>query len=370
MRILHVIDTLDFGGAEKVLVALANGFVTRHQVTICCLTRIGELARELDSRVATFCMDRGAGNDYLLPWRLARRIRRSGYDVVHTHNWSVFLEGGIAGVLARVPVLIHTVHGSYRKLEVGAVPRVKRALRHWLERRVAHRFCRVVAVSDSIREQIPEVVGIDPTRLTTVHNGVADGGATGAPDGQGLTFISVGRFDAIKNHDMMVRAFARVAARYPNARLLLVGDGPQRSAIESLIAELNLRSKVELTGFRSDVAELLMSADVFLMSSRYEGISIALLEAMRAGLPTVATQVGGIPETVLPQRTGLLVPSEDIDGFAEAMRSLAASPGLRRQYGDAARALQLREFSSDAMLARYAALYARSTAIPEAGPCH
>lgn len=358
MRILHVIDTLDFGGAEKVLVSLANGFVARHEVAICCLTRIGELARDLDSRVKTFCMHRGEGNDYLLPWRLARQIRGNGYDVVHTHNWSVFLEGGIAGMLARVPVLVHTVHGSYQSLDAGAVPRVKRSLRHWLERRVARRFCRVVAVSDSIREQIPNVVGIEPGRLTTVHNGVACGAAKGTPDGQGLTFISVGRFDAIKNHDMMIRAFARVVAQFPDSTLVLVGDGPQRPAIESLIAGLNLGANVELTGFRSDVAELLGRADVFLMSSRYEGISIALLEAMRAGLPTVATQVGGIPETVLEHRTGLLVPTEDIDGFAAAMSSLAASPGLRRQYGDAAREFQAREFSSNAMLERYAALYA------------
>lgn len=357
MRILHVIDTLDFGGAEKVLVALANGFVTRHQVTICCLTRIGELARELDPRVQAFCMGRGQGNDYLLPWRLARHIRRTGYDVVHTHNWSVFLEGGIAGVLARVPVLIHTAHGSYRPLETGPIQSVKRSLRHWVERRVARRFRRVVAVSDSIREQIPAIVGIEPGRLTTVHNGVANGTACISADERGLTFITVGRFDTIKNHEMMIHAFASVAAKFPSAKLMLVGDGPRRAAIEALIDKLHLGPKVELTGFRSDVTELLVRADVFLMSSRYEGISIALLEAMRAGLPTVATRVGGIPETVIPQHTGLLVASEDTDAFAAAMISLAASPELRRQFGAAAHEFQSQVFSSSAMLERYGALY-------------
>jgi glycosyltransferase involved in cell wall biosynthesis len=357
MRILHVIDTLDVGGAEKVLIALANGFAAQHEVAICCVTRIGGLARELDSRVQAFSLGRGPGNDYLLPWRLARHIRRTGYDVVHTHNWSVFLEGGIAGVLARVPVLIHTVHGSYQALEAGPMQRLKRSLRHWLERRVARRFRHVVAVSDSIREQIPAVVGIEPERLTTVHNGVTNGAACTQAAARGLTFITVGRFDAIKNHELMIQAFAKVAAQFPTAKLMLVGDGPHRAPLEALVDTLGLESKVELTGFRSDVAHLLTQADVFLMSSRYEGVSIALLEAMRAGLPAVATRVGGIPETVIPDQTGLLVASEDTEGFAAAMSALAASPELRRQFGTAAREFQRREFSSSAMLERYGALY-------------
>lgn len=356
MRILHVIDTLDFGGAEKVLVALANGFAEQHQITICCLTRLGELARELDPRVQKFSMGRKAGNDYLLPWRLAWHIHKMRYDVVHTHNWSVFLEGGLAAALAGVPILVHTAHGSYQPAGRGRLDRAKRGLRHWLERRLAKRFAAIAAVSDSIRDAIPMVVGIDTHRLTTVHNGISPGTQIPASK-SGLTFVAVGRFDPIKNHDMMLHAFEKVVRQFPDARLMLVGDGPQRSAIESLVDELGLRNCVELTGFRSDVIDLLAKADIFLLSSRYEGISIALLEAMRAGLPAVATQVGGVPETVLPQRTGLLVASEDIEGFASAMGALAGSPELRRRLGTAAQDFQRQEFSLSAMLGRYGALY-------------
>jgi glycosyltransferase involved in cell wall biosynthesis len=219
------------------------------------------------------------------------------------------------------------------------------------------RFRRVAAVSDAIREYIPATVGIAAQRLCTVHNGVG-GEAISAPRNlDALTFITVGRLDAIKNHAMMVRAFARVAAVQPRARLMLVGDGPQRAALEALVDELGVRAQVELPGFRTDVSELLARADVFLMSSHYEGISIALLEAMRAGLPAVATRVGGIPETVLPQRTGLLVESGDTEAFADAMTTLAASPELRRKLGNAAKEFQHQEFSLDVMLARYGALY-------------
>lgn len=358
MRILHVIDTLEFGGAEKVLVALANGFAAQNQVSVCCISRVGELARELDPRIEVSCMHRGAGNDYLLPWRLARQMRRARYDVVHTHNWGVFLEGGIAACLARTPVAIHTVHGPYAPHGAGWVQSTKRALRHALERLVALGFRRVVAVSDSIRAYIPGTVGIGMGRLCTVHNGIVGGTVSAPPAAGTLSFITVGRLDAIKNHEMMINAFARVSKTVPHARLIIVGDGPRRPTIEALIDELGLRSSVDMLGFRSDVADLLAGADVFLMSSRYEGISIALLEAMRAGLPSVATNVGGIPETVLPELTGVLVESGDTEGFAHAMSTLAASPERRREWGAAAQALQQKEFSLEAMLARYAALYA------------
>ena len=358
MRILHVIDTLDFGGAEKVLVALANGFAAQHEVSVCCLSHIGELARELDPKVSVWAMGRGPGTGLLLPWRLLQRLRGNRYDVVHTHNWGVFLEAGIAAWLARVPVMIHTVHGPYLARGPGSAQRAKRALRHALERLVARSFRRVVAVSDSIRHYIPTTVGIAAHRLDTVHNGVGGDAIPVKHGNETVTFITVGRLDAIKNHALMLHAFSLVLARHPSARLVLVGDGPQRPALEALIDTLCMRSQVELPGFRTDVAELLSRADVFLMSSHYEGISIALLEAMRAGLPAVATRVGGIPETVLPERTGLLVESGDAEAFAQAMMRLACSAEMRRSFGAAARDFQQQEFSLDVMLARYGALYA------------
>ncbi|MEW6704323.1 MAG: glycosyltransferase [Pseudomonadota bacterium] len=360
MRILHVIDTLEFGGAEKVLVALANAACRRHEVSVCCLRHGGPLARELDPRIEVFAMGKQGGDDLLMPLRLARRIASQRYDVVHTHNWSVFLEGGMAAIRARVPV-VHTVHGPYNPTRAGWLPRAVRQIRHAMERRVAHRVRRVVAVSDAIRHYIPTTVGIDASRLTTIHNGI-DGSAPASPRREEVApvFISVGRLDAIKNQQMMLCAFAKVAAGRPAARLVLVGDGPQRPALQALAAELGIADRVRFDGFRNDVASALTEADVFLLSSRYEGISIALLEAMRAGLPTVATRVGGVSETVIDGQTGLLVEDQDAEGFARAMSSLASDPALRQRMGDAARRYQQAEFSLDRMLQRYEALYAGS----------
>lgn len=363
MRILHVIDTLEFGGAEKVLVALANGASRRHDVSVCCLRRSGPLAQELDPHIPVFTMGKGEGDDMLLPLRLSRRIAEARPDVVHTHNWSVFIEGGVAAARAGVGNVVHTVHGPYAAPRAGWLPRAKRQMRHAVERRVARGVRHIVAVSDAIREYIPATVGIAAHRLTTIHNGIQ--GAQAVPscrDGDRITFVSVGRLDTVKNQQMMLRAFAKVAAQEPRARLVLVGDGPQRATLEALAAELNMADRIRFDGFRTDVAEVLAEADVFLLSSHYEGISIALLEAMRAGLPAVATRVGGVAETVLAGRTGLLVEDDDTEAFALAMGTLAANPGLRLRMGEAARDFQQDEFSLDRMLQRYEALYASTPA--------
>lgn len=360
MRILHVIESLDFGGAEKVVVSLANGLADSHDVSICCIKRIGELRDELDCRIKVFCMDKAEGNDYLLPFRLARFLRRQRYDLVQTHNWAVFLEGGLAAVLAGTRRLVHTVHGPYPDYADRRIAQLKLMLRHFLERALARRCLRVVAVSDALHRYITADIGIPADRILTIHNGILEIPWSGATrqTGETVTFMTVGRLAPIKNHAMMLRAFAQVANARPGVRLVVVGDGPERARIEGIIRELRLQETVVLAGFRKEVAPCLREADVFLLTSRYEGISIALLESMQAGLPSICTAVGGMPETVLSGRTGLLVPSDDEDQLAQAMMRLVDSRSLREQMGRDSRAFFQREYSLSTMLGHYQELYA------------
>jgi glycosyltransferase involved in cell wall biosynthesis len=238
--------------------------------------------------------------------------------------------------------------------------RCKLALRHLLERRIARRFTRIATVSDAIRRYIETDIGIHGDRLLTVHNGIASGSspATAArTQGAPITFITVGRLAEIKNHGMMLRAFRKLLDTRPQARLVIVGDGPARTGIEHAITAMNLTAQVTLTGFRTDTAALLAQADVFLLTSRYEGISIALLEAMRARLPALCTRVGGIPETVRDGESGLLVGLDDDAALADAMLRLADSPAERVRMGAAGYAWFMHEFSLDTMLHRYEQLY-------------
>ena len=359
MRILHVIESLEFGGAEKIVISLANGMAASHEVAVCCVKAVGALGPELDPRIRAFSLGKGEGNDLGLPLRLARVIRRERYDVVHTHNWGVFLEGTLAAMLARVPVRVHTVHGPYTAYAASAAGRVKQALRHFLERRAARHVRRIAAVSDAIREYITREIGVDPAAVITLHNGIpVEGAAQPARAGEGpAVFITVGRLAAIKNHDLMLRAFHRALDSGARARLVVVGDGPERGAIERYVRDQGLGDRVELLGFRSDVGELLGGADVFVLTSRYEGISVALLEAMRAGLPVIATNVGGIPETVRDGQTGLLAGPEDVEGIARAMGELAASSSRRRELGRRGLEFLVEEFSAARMTQRYLDLY-------------
>lgn len=362
MRILHLIESLEFGGAEKVVVTLANAMACAHEVTVCCAKRTGELARELDSSIRVHCLDAREGNDPRLPFRLAALVRREGAQVVHSHNWSLFIEAALGA--GRAGALVHTVHGPYLSHASTWTGRLKRVLRHRVERRVASRFRRIATVSNAIASYVREEIGLPAERLVTVHNGIPDG--VSAPDrsgrrtstnGETVGFLSVGRLAAVKNQALLLRAFALVLRSQPRAHLLVVGDGPERATLTALIEELGLRGAVSLTGFRTDVPDLLAEADVFVLSSSYEGISMALLEAMQAGLPVVATRVGGVPETVVDGETGLLVSAGDREGLAAAMLRLASSPELRAAMGQRGRLLQAREFSLRVMTERYLQIY-------------
>lgn len=357
MRILYLIESLEFGGAEKMLVGLANGFAADHAVTVCCIKRTGALTQELDPRIEVLCLDKPEGTSYGLMLRLWRLMRRGRYDVVHTHNWSVFAESGVAALLARVPVLIHTSHGRYASVATTAAAELKRRLRHRLERLVSHGYSHIVTVSDSIQQAVEEAVGIPVRRLITIHNGIDPGPPPDSRPSPLTTFVSVGRLVRVKRHDLMIRAFAAVSAEDPNARLLLVGDGPERQPIEQLVREHGIEGKVQMAGFRQDIAALLAASDIFLLTSTYEGISIALLEAMRAGLPAIGTRVGGIPETIAHGKTGLLVDEADAEGLRDAMAALARDPARRVGMSREARTELEQKFSAERMVSSYRDLY-------------
>jgi glycosyltransferase involved in cell wall biosynthesis len=359
VRVLHLIESLEFGGAEKVVVTLANATAREHEVAVCCVRRTGELARELAPSIRVRCLDRPDGNDLALPGRLASLFGELRCDVVHSHNWSLFIETALGGRRARVPSLVHTIHGPYLEYGAGRAAGLKRALRHLLERRLAPRFRHVAAVSQAIARYAVDEVGLPAGQVVTVHNGIPDDVAPAPERGDRgpATFITTGRLAPIKNHPLLLRAFARVTRELPGTRLLVVGDGPQRAELEALVRELGLGTAVSLAGFRTDVGALLATADAYVLSSRYEGISMALLEAMQSGLPAVATRVGGVPETVIDGETGLLVEPDDEAGLAAAMLRLARDPALRAGLGRRGRELQAREFSLAATTRRYLELY-------------
>jgi glycosyltransferase involved in cell wall biosynthesis len=175
---------------------------------------------------------------------------------------------------------------------------------------------------------------------------------------QTLVFVHVGRFAAVKNHEMLVAAFAQLVGQQPlPTELWLVGDGELREAVQHQVRALGIESRVRFLGVRSDIPDLLRAADVFVFPSRWEGNPLSVMEAMAAGLPVVATAVGGVPELVEDGASGILVPNEDLHGLVAAMQRMAQNPDLREQMGRAARCRAVERFDIQQTVRAYEALY-------------
>jgi glycosyltransferase involved in cell wall biosynthesis len=334
-------------------------------VGVICVKRIGELASELSPDVAVKCLDKDEGLDLALPRRMAKLLREAQADVVHIHHWGVFLEATLAASMAKVPTILHTAHGKYPNHGSGAAQAVKKALRHWMERRVSRHCKRIVCVSEALLAYTVEEVGLKPALLQTIVNGI-DVPAAFAPlpprGGDEFVFVAVGRLAAVKNYPLMLDAFAQAASKSSRMRLLIAGDGPERARIEALIAERKLAAKVLMLGFVKDVASVLKRADAYVISSLSEGTPMAVLEGMRAGLPVIATRVGGLPSVIKDRETGLIVPSGDAAAMSQAMTKLASDRAAARSMGEKAYKHVLRNFSLGSMVAAYETLYAQGSA--------
>ena len=360
VRVLHLLNTLDTGGAERVVLNLAMRIDRgRFTLLVCSLGGAGDLAGEFRRLgVPVFAMHRRAGIDPSLWIRLARLCRRERIDVLHTHNATPWLYGGLAARLAGT-VLCHTEHSNL-------FPR-QRAL--MTAERVLARFTRVVfAVSDKVRRQLVEQQGLPTGKVVAVVNGIETNATAAGLDvraaraalglnGAQQVIGTVGRLVPVKDHGTLLAAFQRVLTRFPAARLVIVGDGPERGRLARRAAELGIAERVMWLGQRRDVRELLQVFDVFVLSSVSEGMPLTVLEAMAAGKPVVATNVGGVREAVVNGTTGLLVPPSSPERLADAVEVLLADRAMRHAFGDRARRRAEERFDLSGMVRQYEAAY-------------
>ncbi|AGP42094.1 glycosyltransferase family 4 protein [Sorangium cellulosum] len=368
-KVAHVVLSLNVGGLERVVLRLLERTARdRFAPIVCALEEPGALAEELARLgVPLVVLPRRPGLDPGLPVRLSAWLRREGIRLVHTHNPGPHLYGALAAGLARAaslpgrgggPCVIHTKHGRN-------YPKQKRKV--LVNRLAAALTDRVVAVSDDARAVALEVERVDPARVVTILNGVdtdvfrpGDAGAARARLGVPASGYHVGcvaRLSPEKDHATLLAAFARLREVRPDAHLTLIGDGPLRPALEEQAARLGLGGAVTFTGTRGDVAELLPAFDVFALASLTEGISLTLIEAAAAGLPIVATRVGGNPEIIEEGSTGLLVSPGAPEPLAAALEAVAARED-RAAMGERGRARVIERFGLDQMVRAYEALYA------------
>jgi len=357
LHICHIVLSLEPGGLENGVVNVVNGLdPAEFRSSVCCLQRGGEFVGRLRPGVEVAWMDLRPGNDPWMPMRLARLLRRWGIDIVHTRNAESFFYGSLARRLAGVPAMVHSEHGR-------VFP--EKPWRAVAQRLLLQNVDAAFAVSERLRADLVRELRVSADRFNVLYNGVdIERFQRGRPQAQssatshGLLIGSVGRLAAVKNYALLLHAVARL----PDAsswRLILIGDGPERAALSQLAARLGLEDRVEFRGHREDVPQLLQQLDVFVLPSLSEGMSNTVLEAMAAGLPVLASDVGGNPELIESERSGVLFPSGDVTALTEQLDRLIRSPDLRARLGAAAALRARTEFSMEAMIARYASLYRR-----------
>ena len=371
-HVLTLVDHLAGGGAERFAVDLVCSLPPAEFERTICVSRMPrdwrtlppdagsglEIARLQEAGVAILPVHREV---HFEPWRwgpLLRRLR--SVDVLHSHQFGSNCWGAVLGTLARVPVIVaHEQTWSYRG---GAV---RKLLDGWLIGRLADRF---VAVSELDRDRMVGMEKVPPHKVPVIRNAIVArpptgrdvraelGIAPGAP-----VLVALARLHPQKALPVLIDALALLRAARPDATLLIAGGplegNPVAESLRDQAERLGLGGAVRLLGRRDDVPDVLAAADVGVLSSAYEGTPLAVLDYMEAGLPVVATDVGGVAELVQHGRTGVLVPPGRPAELADALGRLLGDPAERRRLGDAGRERRRAEFDYDRTLRRFADLY-------------
>jgi glycosyltransferase involved in cell wall biosynthesis len=350
-RLVFLLEDLEYGGTQRQALELARRLdKSRFQVELWVL-RAGDdlapVAREYGIPVVWMARSGWVGPQSLLT--LGKRLWINPPDLLMLLTVIPNIWGRLWGRLARVPAVVGNCRG-------GAAPWRQHERVLWPA--ADHILCN----SQILKDFLVSRYGLPPARLTVVPNGVdtdffqpsKNGKSEGPP-----VLLSVARLVPDKDHDTMLAAFGRLTQRHPDAELWLVGNGPRREILEQKVRDLGLSGRVKFLPVAKDIRPLYRQADVFVLSSVEEALPNVVLEAMAAGLPVVATRVGGLPEAVVPEDTGLLVSPRDVDGLAAALGRLLDGPETRRNLGRRGRERVVEQFSFGAMVSRHEEVWAR-----------
>lgn len=361
-KLMQVVLSLNPGGTERLVVHLTRAARARFDVSVCCLDEIGLWGEDLRSQgIDVFTLGRQPGFHPGLSRGLARAAAARGVNLLHCHHYSPYVYGCLARLFRPGLRIIMTEHGRLS----DEAPSWKRRL---VTPALGVAGARTFAVSDDLRRYMMSA-GF-PASLGVIPNGIEVGSvpdtrdraaarlALGLAD-HDLVIGTVGRLDPVKDLTTLIEAFVIVAARIPQARLIVAGSGPEHGRLETAAAGLLVDGRIRLLGHREDARALLPAFDLFVNTSISEGISLTLLEAMAARLPIAATAVGGTPEVVVDGETGRLFAPRDPAACADVLAQFLGSEAERTALGAAGRLRVESLFAIEIMTARYTDLYDR-----------
>jgi len=356
MKVLYLITRSELGGAQIHLLDLLHGFKDHFEVVL----GVGEKGFLTDAAsdlnipfhiVPNLLQPINALKDARALAELVNLIRRVKPDLVHAHTSKAGVLGRLAARLAGVPAIFtaHTwsfAEGTSRKWKMVGIP----------SERLAARWSRkIITVSEVNRRLALNHRVASEDNLITIHNGIADTLHRAQPGKDGVPrIVMVARCAPQKNQSLLLQAISGVKAPL---RLVFVGDGPTKPYLQREASRLGLNDRSDFLGERLDVAEILASSHLFALSTNWEGFPISILEAMRACLPIVASEVGGVCEAVVDEETGFLVPSGSVTALRNRIVCLLTNPDLRRRMGQAGRKRYEENFALAAMLRKTSVVY-------------
>lgn len=370
-RVLHIIGDSKFGGGSVIVLRLAEAAMEAG-LKVDVLTTDSTFQKVLREHgigmVPLDCIWREIRpiRDLYGLWRLYHFLRCSEYEIVHTHTSKAGFVGRAAAWWARVPVVIHTVHGfAFHEESSPCAVKVYSTLEH-----LAARWClRIISVSEYHRNWALKLGIGDAQKVIAIPNGISPErvkptrsrnivrAELGINEDE-VVLISVGRLAPQKGLEYLLQAVPLMCAQgYSHFRVVLVGDGPMRADLEALARKLGIKNHIMFLEFRRDIGDLLGASDIVVMPSLWEGLSIALLEAMAAGKPIVTTTIGSNLEVTDHGRVALLVPPKDPEAIAQAVVQLMRDPDKALSLARAARERFLSHYTEERMLAEYINLY-------------
>ncbi len=363
IKIMQITHDLNYGGLQKLVVDISKNLdKSRYQVSVCVLREGGPLEEELLKEDIKIIKLPPANNgiDYLSFWKLFKIFREERPNIIHTHNTQPFVEGGIAAILAKTPVHVHTDHGRQ-------FPDKRRYMfAEWV---FSHFANQMVAVSENLKKDISKYESISPDKIKVILNGIDGNKYKNKIDKnkkrQELNIDNrynpilgfVGRLSSEKGLTYLIKAMKNLVKEFPNILLLIVGDGGLLEELTQEAKALGLENNIRFLGPRPDINEILGILDVFVLPSLREGLPLVLLEAAAASLPIIATEVGGNKQVVTDGINGFIVKPGDVISLYNAIKQLIIDEGMRKEFGCKSFDLFINNFTIDKMIKEYETIY-------------
>jgi glycosyltransferase involved in cell wall biosynthesis len=367
LHIVHGVHSLDVGGLERIVVDLIRmGRRAGHRISVICLERPGTLGTTAEAQGATvISLGKPPGRTPEIIRSASARLAELRPHILHTHTiGALWYLGPAARSVGRIAVL-HTEHIDNVGKAEGWRSKIKTRLLWNRAGRYSDRFC---CVSDDIARSARRWCTIPRSKLDTVLNGIETEKYTdrtersairqemGIPEGARVVG-TVGRLNEVKRQDLLLRSVATPGAGLDDVRVLIVGDGPEREALQKLAHNLGIAERVHFAGYQPAPERYLAAMDVFALTSRLEGLPLAMLEAWAAGLPVVASAVGGVPKVVMHGVSGLLFPNGDLAALTASLKRFFADPEEAARMAVAGTVTVRERFSLQRMASEYEARY-------------